>query len=589
MITLSTIKIILKDNFYRDIPIMGGHYTGTIKNCQMDCGKAINFCFGIVWPGRTSTFTGEIRNGCVWDGQGKNMLREGNKIGTFTGIYKFGQEYSGYIEPYNCLESVIYVKEGAFSNGISKLQSNNATYFQKLIEKKSKDNETKKKILMGYKNIFHSFGTEKKFDINNDTSRRFFETVFAKKLLNYTLNYTITSDPISQEKIKDRIKKLDQFTHFLLKLGEFIIQKSNYTEWKNSKNDSPPKHNSTLRQYAIKRKSLQSSLETIVESNYKKNKNNTWVINNDINQIYKNQKRMITNIYDLHYLQYSCDKVGIDERGFRSKIYEDDLGLDSSIYNKEPLYVKRGRLDNGYFAQKQSMHQGIFRSIDPTPYDLVNLKMDSSLANENNLTNDYNVRCPDRFEMDFPHQGYNKDKNSWLTSNFAKHVHPVVNGMSGSMLCQLRFLIYCKNFCDKYGSNKIFAKGTNEQIKSDMFKEFIAKNKLNIPTFSFFQVRDYLRIVTGLFVFYEGGHSLNEIMSPFDLPIVQKRLKKTFPHHSVMLNFENILFKDNSEALDSSIIETELYYTRQSQLRNNVHKDILNFNKENLMIVETRF
>jgi len=566
----------------------GGTFTGEIKNKIMWKGKAENIQYNI--NNNLGTFSGEISNGIFWSGIADNIsyskAKNSNKT-VFCGIYKYGMEYDGYIyetiknsDP--ALNDIIIktkIQEGSFSNEIPKLQrADSQTYFQKLIDTNPKNTDIKKKILIGDKNTFKNLSLEEKFDINNDSSRRFFETVFAKKLLNYTINHKITNNSIHQEKIKYRIKNLEEFTHFLLNLSEIVIHKQHFNEWKNAKNDNPPNKNSTLKQYSAKKKSLDSSLENIIESKYHDE------------EVFEKQKKIIADVYDLHYLQYSSDKEGTD-KGIKSKIYEDELGIDSNLYNSNPLYVKRGRLDNGFFRRIECKHQGILRSIDPTPRNLVDLKMDSNLKKYDGVTNkdfnDSNVRCPDRFEMDFPNKGNNSDKDSWLTSNFAKQVHPVVNGMSGSILCQIRFLVYCKNFCDKYRIDRKFPKNSDEYIKNIKFIHFIKNYKKTynrgIPSFRFSQVRDYLRIVTGLFVFYEGGHTLNEIMSPFDLDIVKKRLTQTFPNHSeiidgrqknVSLNFENILFKDNLEVLDSSIIETEFYY-KQIKLRNKLHNDIL--------------
>ncbi|KIP87777.1 hypothetical protein SN15_00135 [Stenotrophomonas maltophilia] len=125
--------------------------------------------------------------------------------GTFTGLVRDGRPWEGVVENVD----IIYKKfsgavtEGALARpGGSRLQRDaSVTPFQKLLSVRQSDfqrgvpgapmgpnDETLRRKVLGQACTFTELDARQKHDVNNDPQRRFFDTVFARKLLVNTLS-----------------------------------------------------------------------------------------------------------------------------------------------------------------------------------------------------------------------------------------------------------------------------------------------------------------------------------------------------------------------------------------------------------------
>ena len=158
------------------------------------------------------------------------------------------------------------------------------------------------------------------------------------------------------------------------------------------------------------------------------------------------------------------------------------------------LNVKEGNL----FRQADSHNIGIMRNIDPTPVDLrLNEPYDIQYAGDykNSLLASASTRCPDRLEMQDPNHPDAFKPGSYFKDLFEKGTGTYVNGPSGSILIEHGALRACK----------------------DVHTHISAED-----------LETYLEIQALLFIYIDGGHSMDEISYALTRGNAQDKLHEAF-------------------------------------------------------------
>jgi hypothetical protein len=144
------------------------------------------------------------------------------------------------------------------------------------------------------------------------------------------------------------------------------------------------------------------------------------------------------------------------------------------------------------------------------------------------------VRCPNRSTY-FPNA-------NWVKQSFSGLVHPFVNSISGTILCQLRALAHFT---------------TTKQC----FKN------------SSYQFNTFFRLMISTLLFYQGGHSLLEFTAPLRVDAIQEAFKPISGFSNIDLI--SLFFKNNQKAFNHSLDET-LKYNRDLLQRKKLHLQITN-------------
>lgn len=110
----------------------------------------------------------------------------------------------------------------------------------------------------------------------------------------------------------------------------------------------------------------------------------------------------------------------------------------------------------------------------------------------------------------------------WVEQNFNKLVHPFSNGISGTILCQLRCL---NNLLNHSASNTL---------------------KLSAS-----ELQEYLKAIISIRLFSGGGHSLNEYLSPLELPEIREAFH--FIEDFDQINLQSMFLKDNQSAFEAGL------------------------------------
>lgn len=158
------------------------------------------------------------------------------------------------------------------------------------------------------------------------------------------------------------------------------------------------------------------------------------------------------------------------------------------------LNAREGNL----FRQADSHNVGILRNIDATPRDLrlnepFNIKYENDYQSQ--LLASASTRCPDRLEMQDPAHPDASKPGSYLKTFFEKGTGTYVNGPSGSIVIEQGAVRACK---DVHGSTR------PEDLET------------------------YLAIQALLFIYVDGGHSMDEISYALTHPTVQDKLLQAF-------------------------------------------------------------
>jgi hypothetical protein len=236
----------------------------------------------------------------------------------------------------------------------------------------------------------------------NDNSRRYFESLFAKKILSHIQTCDRFSD------LHALIRKLTTFytSHYDRDNPAFL------EEWKRAKQHNNVS-NEDLRFFSLLRPHL-------VE------------FDSDI----------LADLYDFHYLTHSISTISLYKKNHLQGICD--------LYHRSPYYSDktRGRIYSRGWAQDRYSHNfGIFRSMDIVPQDMRTEKPSQV------------TRCPDRLYMTHPSVAMRNPFN-WLHYFFTNPYNSMyVLGISGCILLEIRalmFYILCGGLVDNELLNLYF-------------------------------------------------------------------------------------------------------------------------------------
>lgn len=256
--------------------------------------------------------------------------------------------------------------------GMTRLQSKQSTSFQDLLLEIEKGGYviSDEKFQELAKLLFfvppkeeaqvHTISDRETIDAYNDNLKRFFESIFAKKILTTLL---------APQRTQSVSSLIEQLTAFLM--GEYATHDPDYLQlWQKAKRGEKELKDESLVSFANFRPDLQ---ELIDEDHFANNHN-----------------PLIGNLYDLHYMTHHLQKIASYQGRHPDgifEIYRRDRHRNG-VYRDE----NRGRIHGfGFNYRNPSLHLGIFRSIDKVPYDMRKPRLTTS-----------STRCPDNLYMEHP-------------------------------------------------------------------------------------------------------------------------------------------------------------------------------------------
>ncbi|WP_152034513.1 hypothetical protein [Burkholderia contaminans] len=208
------------------------------------------------------------------------------------------------------------------------------------------------------------------------------------------------------------------------------------------------------------------------------------------------------------------------------------------------LNVKEGNL----FRQADSHNVGIMRNIDPTPRDLrLNDRYDIKYEKDygNSLLASASTRCPDRLEMQNPDHPDSIKPGSYMNNLFEKGTGTYVNGPSGSILIEHGAIRACKD---------VHANTSPDDIER------------------------FLEIQALLFIYVDGGHSMDEISYALKSGNSQSKFKEAFGNRDGFDAIGGKLFS-NFEALDSAAKDAAIF-NDALKAKDSLHADLKYSNPE---------
>jgi hypothetical protein len=422
--------------------------------------------------------------------------------GKFSGTLLDGEPYDGEVRgaqtSYKKFSGL--VKEGALADegGTRFQRPNTCTPFQNLLRTSEGPTQAVQELaLNGYKYI--KLGTDEKYDVTNDNERRVFEAYYEK----YLLENVVNRDADALRNLSDNI------------LGTYksgIMDAQAIADWSAACNGRYAGDDKRLQQLVTQMDRAHDGISTL-----------------DIDE---HKKGLLLDLYARRYINYILDSTSAYQVAHPK-------GIIKSKSN--PLYAKRGRLDGG-FRRADSMHMGIVRNTDKAPGDL---RFSSVPMKDERVDRSLYTRCPDRLNMADPNSSVDRDPDSWLSYNFMRGMMPFVNGLSGSMLIEIRSMLYIK-----------------EQIKEHGLDDFLT----SVDT-----LNNYFGAIAGLYAFIDGGHSLFEIQSAF---------KQTWVEGAFMMIFDGEEWADIGKAVyDDKEVFANAYRAAKSfdsviQARKDVHREL---------------
>ncbi|MNU48652.1 hypothetical protein D3C71_375760 [compost metagenome] len=398
--------------------------------------------------------------------------------GTFAGTLLEGKPFEGEVKNVDILYKRFdgHVKDGAlaYSDRTRLQRPGTTTPFQKMLREVNtpfqrlekgasflREDDAVRRMMLNCESQYTKLDTNEKFDVTNDNQRRFFDTCFSKEMLT-----SIVSSDVKMAAIR-------KLSDCIIAFYKSDILTDKFSDWESACKGSYCGEDARFQQLVTQNDRARDAIEGLE-------------INGDA-------KKLLLDLYQRRYLNYLVDETDA---------YKDDhpVGIVKSKTN--PLYFKRGRLD-GDFGRVSSMNVGILRSIDKSPVDF---RFSTVPDKKTGISPELYTRCPDRLNMADPSGAVDSDPDSWLTYNFLSGNTPFVNGLSGSMLIEIRGMLYLK-----------------ERLDSGNFHEHFLKSADMVDV-----LNDYFSVVSGLYVYVDGGHSLFEIQSSFKQTWVKGAFISTF-------------------------------------------------------------
>ena len=370
------------------------------------------------------------------------------------------------------------LKDGATSINTNRFRKTNQDYKTEI----NKLTETQKSIINGSESDYlklisgvnngESLSTEDRLQMVNDQVRRVFETYYAKFAL----------EKIFSEHNRDEMNLLHKYAldsfNEVLDLNTPEVQQI-YKEALNGNFTNITKDNKEVFSAAWQVEASYERLSSIISQ---------MNVPDDI-------KPKIMEIYILRYFNY-CLK---SDPTIAKKLPENHWDIFKPLFKR----TGRGRVDFGshlLLRVADSYAEGILRNFDAAPGDLINTTTTKFVpGNEGKEVNEKKsgqfTRCPDRLEMMDPEEESIIHTESFLVDLFQNKVGTFINGPSGSIMIQLGAIRYFKALSLKLG----------------------AKN-----------VSKFLEIQALMFIDFDGGHSMHEIISIAEAPEIIKLMSEAF-------------------------------------------------------------
>lgn len=422
-----------------------------------------------------------------------------------------------------------FIKDGALSFGLNRfrISEGKETETQRILSQlKNMKNEGDRRALLLTLTGNHtaqSMAGSAKLKMVNDPVRRAFESYYAK----YALQ-AYFSDKKTYEKFSDishaQVKYIKENYVSLALFEKYEVA------WKNKGFDTAIVGLDQLKGFYDR---ACKTLETL--------------------DISPSAREALFDIYKHRYLSYALK----NEPDVESKLPPDHWeGVFDPIKapgkGRVELNVKEGNL----FRQSGSHNVGIMRSIDPTPGDLklnvaFSIKYDKDYGST--LLAGASTRCPDRLEMQNPDHPDALKPNSYMARLFENQVGTYVNGPSGSILIEHGAVRACKD---------IHANTAPADIEA------------------------YLEIQALLFIYIDGGHSMDEISYALMQGNAQEKLQAAFGDKEGFDKIGAEMFK-NPEALQRAANAAAIF-NEALKSRDAMHEKIAHTNPADASSVPTK-
>ncbi len=208
------------------------------------------------------------------------------------------------------------------------------------------------------------------------------------------------------------------------------------------------------------------------------------------------------------------------------------LGINHAYYNNPPINIYgKGIFSEDERGKKLTPQQGSTRNAS---FGL--LKGEMPIAQDDLA---FSGTTPSYLKPS--DQSHFVEQSTWVQSNFKKLTHPFSNSISGTVLGQLRTLA---DFQDRYGS--VFTQSTKKMC-------------------------DFLKLMICTRLYMSGGHTLNEYVSPIQLPEVQAAF---FLQDLDKVNLESLFYEGNEVAFNEAMRKT-IAYNKKIMQRENVRSELL--------------
>ena len=412
-----------------------------------------------------------------------------------------------------------FIKDGALSFGLNRFRiaEGQETETQRLLSqlKNTKEVGARRALLMSLTGTTtaHSMTGAAKLKMVNDPVRRAFESYYAKFALQ-----AYFSD-------KKTVDKISDISHSQVKyIKENYVSPALFATyqaaWKNERFDTDVVGLDQLKGFYGRAEKI---LETL--------------------DISPGAREALFDIYKHRYLSYALK----NEPAVESKLPPDHWSgvfdpIKAPGKGRVELNVKEGNL----FRQSGSHNVGILRSIDPAPRDLklneaFSIKYDKDYGNT--LLAGASTRCPDRLEMQNPEHPDALLPNSYMGHLFEKGVGTYVNGPSGSILIEQGAVRACKDIHGNTAPADISA---------------------------------YLEIQALLFIYIDGGHSMDEISYALLQGNAQEKMQEAFGNKEGFDNIGAQMFK-NPEVLQQAA-QAATTFNDALNARDAMHKQITHTN-----------
>ena len=395
----------------------------------------------------------------------------------------------------------VMLKDGAFSLDISRFRKTDGkeTKTHEILLKEPEDNESE--------NLIRLIEGDKKVDLNyeerlrmvNDPARRVFESYYAKFALEKAFKDTDTLSEIlklSRNQVKfieENVLTTEEAKKLFKKIENDM---KSFENEKNAMESSKDVKDATILddcqiQFNALSKRIKKMIKTLDPPPEAETRESIFeiFINHYLTYLLRQNKEITNNLPDGHW----------------DNVFDIVQGAGKG---RVEVWVQGG---SAVFRQADSYSLGILRNFDPAPQDLImahNIEYEKSYQNK--LAACYPTRCPDRLEIQDPmHKGASQD--GFTKSLYEGGLGTYVNGPSGSIIIELGAMRACKSFY--------------QDITIEM-------------------VNKHFETLCCMFIYLEGGHSIDELLYPLKSDRTKKIMQEAFPDKPDISKIGEGFFKD---------------------------------------------